>query len=198
MRTIPFDGAPRVLHGGRHLNEILVSTVAELTAAVGNSAVDKILVAAGTYNFTTTMCTGWFGSYTYGLAGTNGQASTDGSAICINRAVTIEAQVPGSVVLNAGSVVRRSLPRWPKQNTLSSHFLEGGLRVLEVESGGTARLIGLNITGGYAAVRSVALLNTCALELTLELTGCCERAHCFGVAVCECSPLNSHIATPKQ
>ena len=158
MRTTPFDGAPRVLHG-RRLNEILVSTVAELTAAVGNSAVDKILVAAGTYNFTTTMCTGWFGSYTYGLAGTNGQASTDGSAICINRAVTIEAQVPGSVVLNAGSVVRRSLPRGVTHNNmndpLSSHFLEGGLRVLEVESGGTARLIGLNITGGYAAVRSL-------------------------------------------
>ena len=56
--------------------------------------------------------------------------------------------------------------------------------MLEVESGGTARLIGLNITGGFAAVRSVALLNTCALELTLELTGCCARAHVIAFAFC--------------
>jgi hypothetical protein len=66
-----------------------VSSVAELTAAVGDSAVDKILVAAGTYDFTSDMC------YE--------------SAICIDRAVTIEAQVPGSVVLDAkGGYGRRS------------------------------------------------------------------------------------------
>ena len=98
---------PLVLHG-RKLNEVSVSSVAELTAAVGNSAVDKILVAAGTYDFTSDMCTG--------------------SAICIDRALTIEAQVPGSVVLDA----------------------KGGRRVFMIQSGGTAELIGLNITGGYA------------------------------------------------
>jgi hypothetical protein len=103
---------PLVLHG-RKLNQVSVSSVAELTAAVGNSAVDKILVAAGTYDFTSTMCSD--------------------SAICIDRAVTIEAQVPGSVVLDA----------------------KGGRRVFYIQSGGTAELIGLNITGGYAAyVRS--------------------------------------------
>jgi hypothetical protein len=108
MRITASDVAPLVLHG-RHLNEVSVSTVAELTAAVGNSAVDKILVAAGTYSLTTDMCTD--------------------SAICIDRAVTIEAQVPGSVVLDAN----------------------GGRRVFEITSGGTAGLIGLNITGGYAS-----------------------------------------------
>ena len=106
MRTTPSDVAPLVLHG-RHLN-VSVSTVADLTAAVGNSAVDKILVAAGVYSFTTNMCTG--------------------SAICIDRAVTIEAQVPGSVVLDG----------------------KGGRRVFEIQSGGTAELIGLVMSEKYA------------------------------------------------
>ena len=109
MRTTPSDMTALVLHG-RQLNEILVSTVADLTTAVSNSAVDKILVAAGVYSFTTNMCSG--------------------SAICIDRAVTIEAQVPGSVVFDG----------------------KGGRRVFEIQSGGTAELIGLNITGGSARV----------------------------------------------
>ena len=103
--------APLVLHG-RKLNQVSVSTVAALTAAVGNSAVDKILVAAGVYSFTTNMCTS--------------------SAICIDRAVTIEAQVPGSVVLDGN----------------------GGRRVFWIKPGGTAGLVGLNIMGGYAVVSS--------------------------------------------
>ena len=112
---------PLVLHG-RRLSQVLVSTVAELTTAVGDSAVDKILVAAGkpfkgTYDFTSDMCSG--------------------SAICIDRSLTIEAQVPGSVVLDA----------------------KGGRRVFEIQSSGTAELIGLNITGGYASVQSARLLN---------------------------------------
>ena len=107
MRTTPSDVAPLVLHG-RHLNEVSVSTVADLTAAVRNSAVDKILVAAGVYSFTTNMCTG--------------------SAICIDRAVTIEAQVPGSVVFDGN----------------------GGRRVFEIQSGGTAELIGLVMSEKYA------------------------------------------------
>ena len=115
MRTTPSDVAPLVLHG-RHLNEVSVSTVADLTAAVGNSAFDKILVAAGVYSFTTNMCAG--------------------SAICIDRAVTIEAQVPGSVVFDG----------------------KGGRRVFLIQSGGTAELIGLDITGGSATVSLCACL----------------------------------------
>ena len=117
MRTTPSDVAPLVLHG-RHLNEVSVSTVADLTAAVGNSAVNKILVAAGVYNFATDMCTG--------------------SAICIDRAVTIEALVPGSVVFDGN----------------------GERRVFIIQSGGTAALIGLNITGGSATyVPACCILN---------------------------------------
>ena len=112
MTTTPSDMALR----GRHLNEVSASTVGEFTAAVGNSAVDKILLAAGTYELTSDMCTG--------------------SAVCIDRALTIEAVVPGAVVLNA----------------------MGGRRVFEIQSGGTAELVGLNITGGYAtSVQSVCL-----------------------------------------
>ena len=103
---------------GRHLNEVSASTVGEFITAVGNSAVDKILLAAGTYELTSTMCSQ--------------------SAVCIDRALTIEAQVPGSVVLDA----------------------KGGRRVFLIQSGGTVELIGLNITGGSASsVQSVCLLN---------------------------------------
>ena len=77
MTTTASDVA---LHG-RHLNEVSASTVGEFTAAVGNSAVDKILLAAGTYELTSDMCTG--------------------SAVCISRTLIIEAEVPGAVVLNA-------------------------------------------------------------------------------------------------
>ena len=77
ITTIASDVA---LHG-RHLNEVAASTVGEFTAAVGNSAVDKILLAAGTYELTSNMCAG--------------------SAVCISRTLIIEAEVPGAVVLNA-------------------------------------------------------------------------------------------------
>ena len=110
---------PLVLHG-RKLSQVSVSTVAELTAAVGDSAVDKILVAAGTYDFTdyaSDMCSG--------------------SAVCIDRALTIEAQVPGSVVLDA----------------------KGGRRVFEMQSGARAELIGLDITGGSGSVCRVCFFN---------------------------------------
>ena len=118
MRTTASDVA---LHG-RHLNEVAASTVGEFTAAVGNSAVDKILLAAGTYELTSDMCT----------------VAPYGSAVCIDRALTIEAEVPGAVVLNA----------------------MGARRVFEIQSGGTVELIGLNITGGSADyVQSVRLLN---------------------------------------
>jgi hypothetical protein len=110
------SAGPLVLHG-RKLNQVSVSSVAELTASIGDSAVDKILVAAGTYDFTSDMCTE--------------------SAICIDRAVTIEAQLPGSVVLDA----------------------KGGRRVFEIQAGGTAELIGLDITGGYAFYVCARLLN---------------------------------------
>ena len=66
---------------------------------------------AGTYEFDNDMC-----------------PDQGGSALCIDRTVTIEAEVPGSVVLDA----------------------KGARRVVYVSPAGRAELIGLNITGGAA------------------------------------------------
>ena len=65
---------------------------------------------AGTYEFYKEMC-----SY------------RGGSTLCIDRPVTIQAEVAGSVVLDA----------------------KGARRVIYVAAAGTAELVGLNITGGY-------------------------------------------------
>ena len=77
--------------------------------ALNDSAVSRIVLVAGTYEFADDTC-----------------SDQGGSALCIDRRVTIEAEVPGAVVLNA----------------------MGERRVFEILSSGTAELIGLNITGG--------------------------------------------------
>jgi len=115
--TQPFsdDGTALVLYRSRQLSEVTtVSTVAELIAAVSDGTVDKIVVAPGTY-------------YEFGsdMAGCGDYPA----ALCINRAVTIEAEVEGGVVLD-GMDARR---------------------VITVDSGGTADLVGLNITRGYVS-----------------------------------------------
>ena len=117
--TQPFsdDATALVLYRSRQLSEVTtVSTVAELIAAVSDGTVDKIVVALGTYEFGSDMA--GCGSYP--------------AALCINRAVTIEAEVEGGVVLDG----------------------MGARRVITVESGGAADLIGLHITRGYASVVS--------------------------------------------
>ena len=116
---------------GRHLTQVTVSTVAELTASVVDSTIDKIVVLAGRYEFSSEMCTQ--------------------SALCIYRAVIIEAEVAGSVVLDGMGVQR----------------------VVTVESGGVAELVGLNITGGYAGVSCTGLqiLRILVRPLMLSLPG---------------------------
>jgi len=81
----------------------------DLIAALGDSAVSRIVLVAGTYVFDDAMC-----------------SDAGGSALCIDRNVTIEAEVAGSVVLDA----------------------KGARRVIYVAAAGTAELVGLNITGG--------------------------------------------------
>ena len=98
---------------GRHLNEVSASTVAEFMAAMSDRSVNKILLAVGIYQLTSNRCTL--------------------TAVCIYRALTIEAEVPGAVVLDA----------------------MGARRVFEIYSGGTVELIGLNITGGHASFQPV-------------------------------------------
>ena len=116
--TGPVMTASDVALRGRHLNEVSASTVGEFTAAIADSSVNKILLAAGTYELTSNVC-------------------SSSSAVCIDRALTIEAEVPGAVVLNAMRA----------------------RRVFYIQSGGTAELIGLDITGGYASVQTARLLN---------------------------------------
>ena len=108
------DGTALVLYRSRQLSDVTtVSTVAELIEALIDSTVDKIVMVAGTYEFGSTMagCTDF------------------PAALCISRAVTIEAEVEGGVVLDG----------------------MGARRVITVESGGAADLIGLHITRGYAS-----------------------------------------------
>ena len=88
--------------------------------ALSDSAVSRIVLVAGTYEFADDMCS-------------NGDAygDSDGlelSELCINHNVTIEAEVAGSVVLDA----------------------KGARRVIYVSTAGRAELVGLNITGGAA------------------------------------------------
>jgi len=83
----------------------------ELRAALNDNAVSRIVLVAGTYEFADSMC-----------------LNEGSSALCINRNVTIEAEVAGSVVLDA----------------------KGARRVIYVSTAGWAELVGLNITGGAA------------------------------------------------
>ena len=69
------------------------------------------MLVAGTYEFDDGMCSDW-----------------GDSALCIDRPVTIEAEVAGSVVLDA----------------------KGARRVIYVAAAGRAKLVGLHITGGTA------------------------------------------------
>ena len=90
----------------------------DLIAALSDSAVSRIVLTAGTYEFANDMCD-----------------DDGGAALCIDRTVTIEAEVAGSVVLDA----------------------KGARRVMYVS--GKAELIGLNITGGASVWACARQLN---------------------------------------
>ena len=81
-----------------------------------------MVLRAGVYEFADNMCLG-ISLYSVKVLGD--------SALCINRNVTIEAEVAGSVVLDA----------------------KGIGRVITVLSGAEAKLVGLNITGGAVVGR---------------------------------------------
>ena len=89
----PLPPAPPPLQPGW----LLVSTVDELIAAVKNPFVGGIMLAPGTYKFTSSMC--------------DAQIGIGGSALCIGRTVTLSASAPGTVVLDAQGDVSASLYR---------------------------------------------------------------------------------------
>ena len=97
--------------------------------ALNDDAVDRIVLKAATYELADSMCSTLAQDYDLFATHYDRFATLTESALCINRTVTIEAEVSGSVVLDA----------------------KGLRRVIHVQSGGTAELIGLNITGGVAA-----------------------------------------------
>ena len=88
----------------------------------------RIVLRAGVYEFADNMC---LGISLYSIR------DLGDSALCINRNVTIEAEVAGSVVLDA----------------------KGIGRVITVLSGAETKLVGLNITGGAANYACARLLN---------------------------------------
>ena len=96
------------------------------------------MVKPGTYEFADDMC-----------------SDEGGSALCIDRNVTIEAEVAGSVVLDA----------------------KGARRVIYVAAAGGAELVGLNITGGTA--NNVRFL-TSSIEPTCETFGSSHLASAGG------------------
>ena len=76
----PLPPSPPLQPGSRY-----AFSSSDLIAALSDNAVERIVLVAGTYEFADDMCTGDHG----------------GAALCIDRNVAIEAEVAGSVVLDA-------------------------------------------------------------------------------------------------
>jgi hypothetical protein len=96
--------------------------------------VSRIVLVAGTYEFDDDMC-----------------SNDGGSALCIDRNLTIESEVAGSVVLNA----------------------TGARRVIYVAAAGRVALVGLNITGGQANyVSSLASIQPSSIAPMKCSAGC--------------------------
>ena len=126
----------------RDLSEIIVvNTVVQLVASLGDGTIQTIVLEAGTYAFSSQMSCGW--------------------ALCIDRSVTIEASVPGSVVFDAAGI-------------------ELGAGVIRISSP-MVKLIGVNITGGnvtgdwggglYIAPAGEAKLVECSILSNIALWG---------------------------
>ena len=113
----PVPPSPPLQPGSRY-----ATSSEELIDALKDTSIAKIVLFAGTYELSGDMCNDPV------TLTDSGDGEMGYSALCINRPVTIEAQVAGSVVLDA----------------------KRARRVIRVTGGGVAELIGLNITGGFA------------------------------------------------
>ena len=76
--------------------------------AIGNDSVDRVVAEAGTYAFDTS-------------------AMSCESALCINRTLIIEAEVPGAVVLNATGKWRglQDTAWWKRNADWAEHYRRG-------------------------------------------------------------------------
>ena len=82
----------------RRLTQVSASTADELTAAIGDSTVDKIVLAEGTYELSSDMC--------YTPPPSIGWRSAS-AALCIGRALIIEAEVAPDEVVPDGDWHRK-------------------------------------------------------------------------------------------
>ena len=98
-----------------------MATVAELKAAVDNTAVAHILVQSGTYTLDSSHCT-----------------DSGDSGLCIKRSVRIEAAVTGAVVFDASAAGFGSCCNPNRRTVLVS----------PPSSSDEVHVIGVNITGG--------------------------------------------------
>ena len=132
-------GSASAIAGRRLQTTTTVSTIADLRAAVDDSSIGTILVAAGTYTFSNAHTSASCGDSAY-------------NALCITRAVRIEAV--GQVVLKAhadgGSTNRRVIR-------------------LEVPAGGKAELVGLHMSNGKAVGGEQPAEMRGAIQLTESL-----------------------------
>ncbi len=128
-----------------------MSTVQQLIAALEDSAISRLVLQAGAYELAGQACQR---NVTFGASSYKTLVS---SRLCIDRSITIEAEVPGSVVLDA-------------QGSLAPVT---SLRVLLVAAGAEAELIGLNVTGGDAKDGELASYGGGLLVFgTAHLTNC--------------------------
>lgn len=100
----------------------------ELITALNDATTARIVLHAGVYEFADSMC---LNISLYSIK------DLGDSALCINRTVSIEAEVSGSVVLDARGIGR----------------------VITVLSGAEVKLVGLNITGGAVVGRREYIKN---------------------------------------
>ena len=171
----------------------IVSTVDELTNAVANSGVLRIMVAPGLYNFSRDMSASGCPRYT---------------ALCIHRSLTIEAQQPGTVVLNSaqedenGQMQTRyaavgfgdgrwTIGEWdfpfetPWRYTRSSAAPLRRAMFIGAPADSVVELIGLNITGGYVrCMLSMPMLPPSSLVASPPLLASHARLACIAT----CSP----------
>ena len=128
-----------------------VSSTTELEAAIVDSSLGRIVLLEGSYLLS--------------------------SQLQINRDVIIEAEVPGTVVLDG----------------------QGSTRVMQISSG-TVELIGLNITGGYASRDNGGGIHIAGSNTIATIKGCyiySNKATSVRVAMCVVSDIGdakSHVS----
>jgi hypothetical protein len=126
-RESPFAEASGILRRKLQSSTEQVSNTTGLLAALSNVAIERIVLAPGPYDFDSDATCTW-------------QGIPVAVALCITRPITIEAEVSGTVVLNAYGASAVG------PNGRGVMFIDGSA---DPES--PVRIVGLNITGGHQA-----------------------------------------------